>query len=117
MAFTLEDLGRNIRTLRLSRRSRIKPGKSLLQYELAGLANIPTSSLSNIEKGKYGNPTWKLLSKIATALDCDVSAFYAERSAGPSGSEIAFNEAVDLVIRERLDRLLGERLKNPPDEK
>jgi transcriptional regulator with XRE-family HTH domain len=106
MAFTLEDLGTSIRKIRESRESRVKPGKPLLQYELARAARVPASSLSNIEKGKYRNPTWSILSKIAKGLGCDVSDFFLSDRKKTSPEELAFREMIDLVVREKLEELL-----------
>jgi transcriptional regulator with XRE-family HTH domain len=111
MAFTLHDLGRNIQKLRLSKPSSIKHGKSMLQYELAGRAGIPSSSLCNIEKGKYANPTWEILSKIASGLDSDIAEFFVKRKEDESASQIALNEMIDMIIRERLENLLAEKQK------
>jgi transcriptional regulator with XRE-family HTH domain len=109
MPFTLKDLGKNIRKIRESKPSRIKPGRPMLQYELARLARIPASSLSNIEKGKYRNPTWNILSKIAAGLDCDLAGFFFSARTKISASEIAFKEMIDLVVKEKLEHLLKEK--------
>lgn len=106
MPFTLEDLGLNIRKIRESRKSKIKPGKLLLQYELAQIAQIPASSLSNIEKGKYRNPTWNILSKVAKGLECEVSDFFLSERGKISPAEFAFREMIDLIVREKLEDLL-----------
>jgi transcriptional regulator with XRE-family HTH domain len=111
MPFNLNDLGRNIRKIRETRESRIKPGKPMLQYELARRAGIPPSSLSNIEKGKYRNPTWNILSKIAAALDSDVSEFFSRETGSRPAAEAALQEMIDLIIRDRLDNILEARLK------
>jgi DNA-binding XRE family transcriptional regulator len=109
MAFTLADLGANIRLIRKSRPSLKRPGRPLYQKELAESAGIPASCLCNIENGRYRNPTWEILGKIARALDCDVSEFFqkADRTASPS--EIALAEVIDLIVKERLEALLGRR--------
>jgi transcriptional regulator with XRE-family HTH domain len=106
MPFTLKDLGLNIRKIRESRESKVRPGKPLLQYELARLANIPASSLSNIEKGKYRNPTWNILSKIAKGLESEVSDFFQCERTKISPAEFAFREMIDLIVREKLEDLL-----------
>jgi len=111
MAFTLHNLGENIKRLRERKSSRIKEGRSMLQYELAEIANIPPSSLCNIEKGKYGNPTWVILSKIAMGLECDISDFFQADSFAVDPAKVAINEMIDMIIKERLDILLEERLK------
>jgi transcriptional regulator with XRE-family HTH domain len=109
MPFTLKDLGIRIRGIREKRESRIKPGKPMLQYELAELSGIPASSLSNIEKGKYRNPTWSILSKIARGLDCDIADFFSPDEKKISASEIAFKEMIDLIVKEKLRDLLKEQ--------
>lgn len=109
MAFTLNDLGVRIKRIREKRESRIKPGKPMLQYELAEAAGIPASSLSNIEKGKYRNPTWNILTKIARGLDCDIADFFFRDEKNLSASEIAFKEMIDLIVREKLRDLLKEQ--------
>ena len=81
----------------------------MLQYELAQAARIPASSLCNIEKGKYQNPTWEILTKIATGLECDISELFVKNERGVSPSQIALNEMIDTIIRERLDSLMKER--------
>jgi transcriptional regulator with XRE-family HTH domain len=111
MPFTLRDLGLNIKKIRESRESRIKIGKPMLQYELARSAGIPASSLSNIEKGKYRNPTWRILSKIADGLGCDISEFFAEGKKKILASHLALDEMIDLIVKEKLERLLQEKVK------
>jgi transcriptional regulator with XRE-family HTH domain len=117
MPFNLNDLGQNIKRIRESLESRIKPGKPMLQYELARLARIPPSSLSNIEKGKYRNPTWNMISKIAAALGCDVSEFFNRETGTRPASEAALQEMIDMVIKSRLDNILEARLKKPARNK
>ena len=109
MPFCLRDLGRNIKRLRLSRDSRIKPGKSMLQRELAELAGIPASSLCNI--GKYRNPTWEILGKIAQGLRCEIPDLFVSPEDEVSPSQIALTEMIETLIRDRLDALLAERQK------
>lgn len=111
MMFGLKDLGQNIKRLRMSRDSRIKPGKSMLQRELAELAGIPASSLCNIENGKYRNPTWEILNKIAQGLRCEISDLFVTPEAAVSPSQIALTEMIETLIRDRLDVLLVERKK------
>jgi len=111
MSFTLADLGRNVRRLRESRASSIKPGRSMLQYELARKAGIPASCLSNIEKGKYRNPTWNILSKIAFALDSEISAFFLPDERPVSPSQIALTELIEMIVREKLENVLKEPRK------
>jgi transcriptional regulator with XRE-family HTH domain len=113
MAFDLLDLGKNIRKLRLSKLSRIKSGRPLLQYELAEIAGIPASSLCNIEKGKYTNPTWEMLSKIAFGLDCDISDFFNKDAPAVSPSRIALTEMIDIIVKERLEKLLKDTVGKP----
>ncbi|MBN1223709.1 MAG: helix-turn-helix transcriptional regulator [Candidatus Aminicenantes bacterium] len=108
MPFGLKDLGANIIKIRKSRPSRIKPGKPMLQRELAELSNIPASSLCNIENGKYNNPTWEILSKIADGLDCDISYFFVEPERHVSPYQLALNEMIEMIIRERLASILEE---------
>ena len=109
MAFSLKDLGGNIRNIRKSRPSRRKPGRPLLQKELADAAGIPASCLCNIEKGKYRNPTWEILNRIAGGLDCDISDFFQSTDSAASAMEIALSEVIDLIVKERLDALSGRR--------
>jgi transcriptional regulator with XRE-family HTH domain len=109
MPFGLKELGRNIKRLRLARMSRIKPGRPLLQRELAERAGIPASSLCNIENGKYRNPTWEILSKIAAALECEIPQFFSAEEIRIAPSQIALNEMIETLIRDRLDELLKER--------
>ena len=111
MAFDINDLGQNIRKLRLSKLSRIKPGRPLLQYELAEKAGIPASSLCNIEKGKYQNPTWEMLSKIAAGLDCDIADFFIKEIPVVSPSRIALTEMIDTIVKERLEILLRNKVR------
>lgn len=111
MAFELKDLGENIKKIRLSQESRLKPGKPMLQYELAELSNIPASSLCNIEKGNYANPTWEILSKIAKGLKCDISDFFLHQDKSLSASQIALNEMIDMIIREKLAEIIEEQKK------
>lgn len=110
MTFDLKDLGANIKKIRLSRKSQMRPGKPMFQRELAETAQIPASSLCNIEKGKYKNPTWAMLSKIAKGLDCEIPEFFISGERKVSASQIALNEMIDMIIKERLDRILKERL-------
>jgi len=112
MAFGLEDLGANIRRIRNSRPSRYKPGRSMLQRELAELSHIPASSLCNIENGKYKNPTWEILSKIADGLGCDISRFFADEDRQVSPYQLALNEMIEMIIRERLSSILEEYQKS-----
>jgi transcriptional regulator with XRE-family HTH domain len=111
MPFTQLDLGRNIKRLREARVSLIKPGKPMLQYELAEKAGIPASSLSNIEKGKYRNPTWNILFKIASALECDISLFFVSDERIVSPSQIALTEMIEMIVREKLGNILKEPRK------
>ena len=111
MAFGLKELGQNIKRLRMSRDSRIKPGRSMLQRELADLAGIPASSLCNIENGKYRNPTWEILSKIARGLQCEISGLFVVPETAVSPSQIALTEMIETLIRDRLESLLVERKK------
>lgn len=111
MPFTLVDLGHNIRRLREGQISLIKPGKPMLQYELAQKAGVPASSLSNIEKGKYRNPTWHILSKIASALECEISHFFVSDERPISPSQIALTEMIEMIVREKLENILREPRK------
>ena len=111
MAFGLKDLGQNIKRLRMLRDSRIKPGRSLLQRELADLAGIPASSLCNIENGKYRNPTWEILNKIARGLQCEISDLFVIPEAAVSPSQIALTEMIETLIRDRLESMLAEGKK------
>jgi len=108
MSFTLNSLGENIKNIRLSRKSLLKPGKALLQKELAELAGIPASSLCNIENGRYKNPTWDMLTKIAAGLDCDIADFFVKEKKGIPASQIALTEMIEMIIREKLDHILRE---------
>jgi len=109
MPFGLKELGQNIKNLRTSRDSRLRPGRPMLQRELAVRAGIPASSLCNIENGKYRNPTWEILSKIAAALDCEITALFAAAEASVSPSHIALTELIDTLIKERLESLTKPR--------
>ncbi len=111
MPFGLKDLGKNIKAIRLARKSLIRPGKPMLQYELAERAGVPASSLCNIEKGKYANPTWDILSKIAAGLQCEVSDFFVSPEKQVSPSQLALSEMIDLIIKERLERILEKRVR------
>ena len=111
MAFTLQDLGQNIRRIRLSKNSTIRPGRPMMQKELADLAGIPASSLCNIENGKYRNPTWEILTKIARALNCDLPDFFVAQQKEVHAAEIALREMIDLLVRERLDSFIKEKIK------
>lgn len=110
MPFNLRELGKNIRRIRESKPSTIKPGKPMLQYELARLARIPASSLSNIEKGKYRNPTWRILSRIAVGLGCEVADFFRQDERKISASEVALKEMIELIVKEKLELLLMEKI-------
>lgn len=111
MAFALKELGSNIRRLRLSRPSKIKSSRPMLQYELAQKAGIPASCLSNLEKGKYRNPTWELLTKLARALECEVTEFFLVDREKKSPSLLAFEEMIDLLVKEKVEKILRERIK------
>jgi len=111
MAFSLKELGLNIRRLRESRPSRLKPGRPMLQYELAQEAGIPASCLSNLEKGKYRNPTWLLLNKLAQALECDISEFFFLDREERSPSLLAFEEMIDLLVKEKVEKILKEKIR------
>ncbi len=111
MSFGLRDLGQNIKRLRLGIGSRIKPGKPMLQRELAGLAGIPASSLCNIENGKYRNPTWEILSKIAQGMGCEIPDLFLSPQDEVSPSQIALTEMIETLIRDRLEAILSERQK------
>jgi transcriptional regulator with XRE-family HTH domain len=111
MSFGLRDLGQNIKRLRLKRESRIKPGKPMLQRELAGLAEIPASSLCNIENGKYRNPTWEILGKIAQGLEVEIPDLFISPEDEVSPSQIALTEMIEMLIRDRLESMLSERQK------
>lgn len=106
MPFGLTELGLNIKTLRSARESRLRPGKPMLQRELAERAGIPASCLCNIENGKYRNPTWDILSKIAQGLECDIPALFAFEESRISPSQIALTEMIDTLIKDRLDSLM-----------
>lgn len=111
MKFGLEDLGANIKKLRHARPSSLKPGRAMLQKELAALADIPASSLCNIERGKYPNPTWEILNKIAQGLDCEVTEFFLAESPSVSPTQIALTEMIEMIIRERVETILSEQNK------
>lgn len=111
MAFSLKELGSNIRRLRQSRPSEIKPGRPMLQYELARKAKIPASCLSNLEKGKYRNPTWLLLNKLARALECDVGEFFLSPQEEKSPSLLAFEEMIDLLVKEKVEKILQQKIQ------
>jgi transcriptional regulator with XRE-family HTH domain len=108
MAFTLQDLGENIKNIRLAKKSQQKPGKSLLQKELADIAGIPASSLCNIENGRYKNPTWDMLTKIAAGLKCDIADFFVKEKKEIPASQIALTEMIEMIIREKLEHILKE---------
>jgi transcriptional regulator with XRE-family HTH domain len=108
MAFTLNDLGENIKNIRLTKKSLQKPGRSLLQKELAELAGIPASSLCNIENGRYKNPTWDMLTKIASGLNCDIADFFAKEKKEIPASQIALTEMIEMLIKEKLKDILKE---------
>jgi transcriptional regulator with XRE-family HTH domain len=63
-ASTTAHLGSAIRGLRKAQKLTIET--------LAGTARIHTTYLSGIERG-LANPTWKIVGKIAEALDVEVS--------------------------------------------
>ena len=109
MEFRLDDLGANIKRLRQAKLSRLKSNKSMLQKELAALAGIPASSLCNIERGKYSNPTWEILTKIARGLDCEISEFFASDNSKISPSQIALTEMIEMIIRERVETILSDQ--------
>ena len=108
MSFTLQDLGENIKNIRLLKKSRHKPGKPLLQKELADLAGIPASSLCNIENGRYKNPTWDMLTKIASGLNCDIADFFVKAKKEIPASQIALTEMIEMIVREKLEHILKE---------
>ncbi len=111
MSFSLKELGSNIRRIRESRPSAIKPGRPMLQYELARKAKIPASCLSNLEKGKYRNPTWVLLNKLAQALECDVGEFFLSHREEKSPSLLAFEEMIDLLVKEKVEKILRQKVR------
>ena len=108
MSFTLQDLGDNIKNIRLSKKSWKKSGKPMLQKELADLAGIPASSLCNIENGHYKNPTWDMLTKIASGLNCDIADFFAKEKKEIPASQIALTEMIEMIVREKLEHILKE---------
>lgn len=110
--FDLEDLGNNMKRIRKSKESRIKPGKPMFQYELAEISKIPASTLSNIENGKYKNPTWNILSKIAKGLDCEIRDFFVYQDRKVSPALIAISELVEMIIKEKFENILNEKIKN-----
>jgi len=112
MPFNLEDLGNNIKKIRKSRESNIKPGNHLSQYELAEISEISASSLCNIENGKYKNPTWNILSKIAKGLNCEIYEFFVYNKKDASPSLIALDELIDMMIKEKIDKILAEKIIN-----
>ncbi len=83
----------------------------MLQKELADLAGIPASSLCNIEGGKYSNPTWEILTKIARGLEYEISEFFVSDSSQVSPSQIALTEMIEMIIRERVETILSEQNK------
>jgi len=83
----------------------------MLQRELAGSAEIPASSLCNIENGKYRNPTWEILNKIARGLQCEISELFVVPEAAVSPSQIALTEMIETLIRDRLESMLAEGKK------
>ena len=109
MPFDLRDLGNNIKELRKSRPSRRRPGKPMMQFELAERAGIPSSSLCNIENGRYPNPTWEILSKIARALECDLPDLFTGSRESLSPSGIALEEMIESIIRKKLETIFGDR--------
>jgi len=111
VAFTLKDLGTNIRSIRKSKKSILKEQKPMMQKELAEKAKIPAPSLCNIEKGKYKNPTWEILNKIAHALECDISDLFISDKTKNSPSHIALSEMIEIVIEERLESILKEKTR------
>lgn len=117
MNFDLTDLGNNIKKIRKSKESRIKPGYSLFQYELAEISKIPISSLSNIENGKYKNPTWNILSKIAKGLSCEICDLFVYTEKKVSASHIALDEFIDMIIRKKIGKIMNEKIINNKDSK
>jgi transcriptional regulator with XRE-family HTH domain len=111
MRFSLKDLGSNVRKLRIARESRIRAGKPMLQYELARLAGIPAPTLSNVEKGKYRNPTWNLLSKISVGMECDITQLFMPEEKAVSPAQIALTEMIEMIVKEKLESLLKEQVK------
>lgn len=111
MTFSLKELGANIRRVRETKPSQVKPGRPMLQYELARKAGIPASCLSNLEKGKYRNPTWQLLAKLAQALECDIADFFLGNRQERSPSLLAFEEMIDLLVKEKVEKILKEKVK------
>lgn len=112
MHFNLKDLGNNIKKIRKSRESNIKPGHYLFQYELAEISKVPASSLCSIENGNYKNPTWNILSKIAKGLNCDIYEFFVYNRKNVSASHIALDEIINTIIREKIDKILTEKIIN-----
>ena len=109
MPLTLKELGENIRSIRKSRESTLKTGRPLYQKELAERADIPAPSLCNIENGKYRNPTWEILSKIARGLDCDIADFFIQGKNDVPASQIALTEMIEMIVQEKLESILGQR--------
>ncbi|MBN1274471.1 MAG: helix-turn-helix transcriptional regulator [Candidatus Aminicenantes bacterium] len=109
MDFTLEDLGKNIKRIRTSLSSEAKPGKPMLQGEMARKSGIPAPSLCNIENGKYKNLTWEMLSKISRGLGVSIADLFASETKTISSSQIAINEMIDLIIEKRLEAILKEK--------
>lgn len=111
MTFTLRELGANIKRIRKSRSSRIRPDRPLLQKELAERSGVPAPSLSNIENGKYQNPTWNVLMKIAQGLECEITEFFLPDHSDISPSRIAFEEVIEMIVKEKLEKLLEQEGK------
>ncbi len=107
--FTLKHLGENIKAIRNSRPSIKKPGKSMYQKELADTAGIPPPSLCNIENGNYRNPTWEIINKIASGLDCDITDLFNRHRPEPQPSQIALIELIEMIVQEKLSNMLKEK--------
>ncbi|EAH0474616.1 XRE family transcriptional regulator [Listeria monocytogenes] len=58
-----------------SKVEKIMKEKNISQYELAKRMNVPTSTITELKKGRIKKPSFDLMQKIAEALDTSLDEF------------------------------------------
>ncbi len=69
---------------------------------------MPTSCISNIENGKYRNPSWNMLNRIAKALNCDITEFFCKNEKSIEHASMLL-EVIDKIIKERTIEIINEQ--------
>ncbi|MEA4848733.1 MAG: helix-turn-helix transcriptional regulator [Clostridiaceae bacterium] len=86
------DIGINIKEARRA--------KKMTQVELAALADISRSYLADVEAGRY-NPSLETLSKLAQALDIEVSALFSGNTGHPAETSKA--QGISTIAAHKVD--------------